>query len=224
MTTITSPPDTTTTDPDSMATDGNNSDGGENVLFALPEQPKSKPLIRHRSNLSNVSGDSGYHGDSQSGQRYQSQTSSEYTSDSDVKMSSDSDVKMASDDVQEGVLINMAADSSKMDIGKRSQQKSGSKDAQDLPHSPDMVDRTQSPDSAMSDDQSSPKKDGESRPDRSGMKLDFQSSPVKRDASMSKSPSEPLLKNLSRSSVTSPRYVNSHTEIFHVKWFINVRP
>ena len=73
--------------------------------------------------------------------------------------------------------------------------------------------RTQSPDSALSDEQSSPRL-GESKPDRSTMKLDLPPSPLRFDRQLSKSPSEPTLKLSQRkySNFSTPNAVSSGWE------------
>ena len=149
-------------------------DAGENVLFALPEQPKPKPYMRHQSNVSVTSGDSGYHDNAMNAQKQSQQT---------IGAGGDSSTTSVT---QEKVDFDIG-----MDIDKDT-------DSQQQSQSPDKEIRTQSPDSALSDEQSSPRS-GESKPDRSAMKLDLPPSPLKVDRHLSKSPSEPALKLSQRS-------------------------
>ena len=160
-------------------------DAGENVLFALPDQPKPKPYMRHQSNVSVTSGDSGYHDNLMNAQKLSQTLGAGDASTTGTTGKIDIDIGM--------------------DIDKDT-------DTQEQTQSPEkeIQERTQSPDSALSDEQSSPRL-GEPKPDRSAMKLDLPPSPLRIDRQLSKSPSEPALKlsqktysYISRSNAESP--------------------
>ena len=142
-------------------------EAGENVLFALPEQPKSKPYMRHMSNVSVTSGDSGYHDNLINNQKAPSQT---------LTAGGDATAVTHEEKIDIGIDIDKDADTHEQ--------------AQSLDKN-HTHEGTQSPDSALSDEQRSPRL-GESKPDRSNMKLDLPPSPLNRQ--LSKSPSEPALK------------------------------
>ena len=168
-------------------------EGGENVLFALPEQLKTKPYTRHQSNMSTTSGDSGFHDNVIT---FKSQTSGGSSVDTHAQNDKD-DVSMDIDDIDRaGSPDHQQMNGAEtLDNGAESQQ-------------------AQSPDSAMSDEQTSQRLNREAKPDRSNMRLDLPPSPLRVDRHLSKSPSEPALRHMLRdhthsirSNTTTPGYV-----------------
>ncbi len=162
---------------------------GENVLFILPDNPKPKTYIRHQSNMSTASGDSGFHdhilsankpapGGGGGGDAVNAQAHDEAN-----------DVGMDIEPVGSPDSKRKTDDSAKGDSLEGTPEKRDASRAQ----SPDEV---QSLDSVLGDSS----RTGESRPDRSGMRLELSPSPPLRTDRhiLSKSPSEPALKAMQR--------------------------